>query len=350
MHLLEVVQPGLQTTVQDLGRPGYQQFGIPTAGAMDGYALRIANRLLGNDDNAAGLEITMLGPTLRFLADTVMAITGGDMLPSINDREIPMWEAVVVREGDQLTFGGLRGGCRAYLAVAGGIDVPVVLGSRSTYVRGRLGGKEGRQLKAGDVLSAGSPQKRILTGIRVPVGLIPLYSQEITVLRVVMGPQDEYFPAESIHTFLTEPYRMTVEMDRMGCRLEGPKLSHRNEPDIVSDAIPLGAVQVPRHGMPIIMLADRQTTGGYAKIATIISSDISKLAQTKPGDIIRFSQTSVEEAQRILDDKERKLARWQIDEPWPADRTQTYAVTVNGCTYEVVVRDALRRKGPAQQG
>lgn len=338
MRILEVLQPGLLTTVQDLGRPGYQQFGIPVAGAMDGYALRIANRLLGNEENAAALEITMLGPELRFLADTTIAITGGDLLPGINGQEIPMWETVAVHMGDRLGFGEIRSGCRAYLAVAGGIDVPVLLGSRSTYLRGQLGGLEGRRLKAGDVLSAGCPRKVALLGIRVPGELIPRYGQEIAV-RVVLGPQQDYFLPESIHTFLTEPYTVTEQADRMGCRLEGPRLSHIRGADIVSDGIPPGAVQVPGHGLPIVMLADRQTTGGYAKIATVISSDIPKLAQAKPGDVIRFSQISVEAAQAILRDLEGQLTRWEINEPLHTERSKKYHITVNGCIYDVVVRE-----------
>jgi biotin-dependent carboxylase-like uncharacterized protein len=298
---------------------------------MDSYALRLANRLLGNENNAAGLEITMRGPEMRFLGDAVIALTGADLMPRINDQEIPLWETVAVRAGDQLAFGGIRSGCRSYLAVAGGIDVPVVLGSRATYIRGGLGGLEGRQLKAGDVLYAGSPRKGVMPGMRVPGGLIPLYGREFCV-RVVLGPQDDYFPAESIRAFLSEAYQVTAEADRMGCRLEGAKICHKQGADIISDGISPGSIQVPGHGMPIIMLADRQTTGGYAKIATAISADMSKLAQVKPGDFIRFAKTSVEEAQAILRGLENKLARWDDG------RAQKYAVTVDGCLYEVVVR------------
>lgn len=333
MHLCEIIQPGLLTTVQDLGRPGWQQLGIPAAGAMDSYALRLGNRLLGNEENAAGLEITMLGPELRFRGDAVMALTGGDLTPRLNDRELPMWETFAIRAGDQLTFGDIRCGCRSYLAVAGGIAVPVVLGSRSTYLRGRLGGVEGRQLQAGDVLWAKRPRRPALPGMRVPDALIPSYGREIAV-RVVLGPQDDYFPAQSIDVFLSEPYRVTTKADRMGCRLEGPKISHKGGADIISDGIPPGAVQVPGHGMPIVMLADRQTTGGYAKIATVISGDLPKLAQAKPGDIIRFSRISVAEAWEILRDMEGKLACWQENKACHA-----YRITVDGNVYTVVVRE-----------
>lgn len=333
MILCEVLQPGLWTTIQDLGRPGWQQYGIPVAGAMDAYAFRLANRLLGNGDNAAALELTLLGPTLRFLQDTVLALTGGDLAPRINGRAAPLWETIAVRAGDHLTFDGVNSGCRAYLAVAGGFDVPVLLGSRSTYVRGSLGGLEGRPLQAGDILSAGEPRQQAAAGIRVPDRLIPHYREEFEV-RVILGPEQDYFTPGSIREFLTASYMVTQEADRMGCRLAGPRLYHTGGADIISGGLPLGTVQVPGHGQPIIMLADRQTTGGYARIATVISADLPRLAQAKPGDRLRFVPVSVTEAQAILRRTAGNLAHWPEEKD-----SHTYCITVNGISYNAVVRE-----------
>ncbi|HWR56878.1 MAG TPA: biotin-dependent carboxyltransferase family protein [Negativicutes bacterium] len=333
MMLCEVLQPGLWTTIQDLGRPGWQQFGIPVAGAMDAYAFRLANRLLGNGDNAAALEMTLLGPTLRFRRDTVLALTGGDLAPELNGQAVPMWQTMAVRAGDHLTFGGVNSGCRAYLAVAGGFDVPVVLGSRSTYVRGSLGGLEGRPLKTGDILAAGQLRRQAGAGIRVPDYLIPHYSEEIEV-RVVLGPEQNRFTPDSIRAFLSTPYMVTPEADRMGCRLAGPRLYHTGGADIISGGLPPGAVQVPGHGQPIIMLADRQTTGGYARIATVISADLPRLAQAKPGDRLCFTPVSVTEAQVILRQTAGNLACWPEKK-----KSYTYCITVNGTVYNTVVRE-----------
>ena len=333
MSLCEVRHPGLWTTIQDLGRPGWQQFGIPVAGALDTYALRLANRLLGNGDDAAALELTLLGPALCFLQDTLLALTGGDLAPRINGRAVPMWETIAVGAGDQLTFDGVNSGCRAYLAVAGGFDVPVVLGSRSTYVPGRLGGLAGRTLQTGDILFAGKPRQQAGAGIRVPDYLIPHYREEIEV-RVVLGPEQNRFTPDSIRKFLAASYMVTQEADRMGCRLAGPRLYHIGGADIISGGLPPGTVQVPGHGQPIIMLADRQTTGGYARIATVISADLPRLAQAKPGDRLRFVAVSVTEAQAVLREIAKQLARW------PEEKTgHTYRITVDGTTYHAAVRE-----------
>ncbi|QBS36658.1 biotin-dependent carboxyltransferase [Thermaerobacter sp. FW80] len=339
-EVFEVVAPGLLTTVQDRGRHGYQAFGVPVAGAVDEYALRIANLLVGNDENAAGLEITLLGPTLRVLAPTVIAVTGADLGATRNGQPLPLWEAVAVEPGDEIRFRGVKQGCRAYLAVAGGIDVPPVMGSRSTYLRGGIGGIGGRALKAGDVLEAGglfradepattrrpraavcgrrgdadgsdaSPGEvaRQIAGRRVPAEFVPRYGSPIT-LRVVLGPQDDHFTPAGVATFLSAEYVVTVEADRMGCRLDGPTIEHAGPADIISDGIPLGAVQVPGHGRPIVMLADRQTTGGYPKIATVISVDIPRIAQAKPGDRVRFAAVSRDEAVRLYREREEGLRR-----------------------------------------
>lgn len=300
-----VEKPGVLTTVQDAGRHGYQEFGVPVAGAADEFAFQLANLLVGNPPHEAALELTMAGPVLRVLEGGVIAVTGADMGPQLNGVPFPMWEAVRVAPGDVLAFGWARCGCRAYLAVAGGIDVPPVMGSRATYLRGALGGLEGRSLAEGDMLRSGAPRvpPEELAGCRIPPEHVPEEYKmpppgATWTVRVVLGPQDNHFTARGIATFLGNAYRVTAECDRMGCRLEGPPVEHLKKPDIISEGIPLGAIQVPGHGQPIIMLQDRQTTGGYAKIATVITSDLWKVAQARPGEFIRFTAVSLAEAHR----------------------------------------------------
>ncbi len=305
MEIFEVIQPGLLTTVQDMGRYGYQQYGVPVSGAMDDYALRIANLLVGNDEGEACLEITLLGLQLRVLEDTVVAITGAELSPLLNNSSLPMWEAVTVSPGDTISFPWSKKGCRSYLAVAGGIDVPKVMGSRSTYVKSHIGGFKGRPLQVGDRLKSGEAHPGAL-GIRLPSQYIPEYQNQ-SELRVILGPQDDHFTEEGIHTFLHAEYAVSTEADRVGYRLQGPRIEHKIGADIISDGIPLGAVQVPRDGLPIVLLADRQTTGGYTKIAVVITVDIPKLAQAKPGDKVRFSQITEEGAHRSLREHEHTI-------------------------------------------
>ena len=305
VEIFEVVQPGLLTTVQDMGRYGYQQYGVPVSGAMDSFALRVANLLLGNNEGEACLEITLLGLRLRVLEDTVVAITGADLSPMLNNSSLPMWEAVMVRHGDNISFPKPKRGCRSYLAVADGIDVPRVMGSSSTYVKSHLGGLEGRPLRAGDRLKSGKASPRILEG-KLPSQYIPEYQNQ-SELRVILGPQDDHFTEKGIHTFLHSEYTISTEADRVGYRLHGPCVEHKAGADIISDGIPLGAVQVPGNGLPIVLLADRQTTGGYTKIATVITVDIPKLAQAKPGDKVRFIQITEEEAHRALKKYEQTI-------------------------------------------
>ena len=311
MEVFEVLWPGPLATIQDLGRFGYQQYGVPPSGAMDGLALRTANRLLGNDECAAGLECTFLGPKLRFLNDTLKTITGGDLAPLLNNHPLPMWEVVQVRKGDMLSWRGMRTGCRAYLSVAGGIDIPMVLDSKSTYLRSTFGfgGLEGRALRTGDVLRSvpvSSGKLEHLIGRKGPGELIPEHTS-FAEIRVILGPQADHFPEESTATFLSSEYTITPESDRMGYRLEGPEIKHKGKADTVSDGIPLGAVQVPGNCKPIILMVDRQVTGGYAKIATVITPDISTLGQMKPGDKIRFREVSLSQGQQLLNAFEKML-------------------------------------------
>lgn len=337
--ILEVITPGLLTTIQDRGRHGYQAFGMPVAGAVDEFALRVANILVGNPEGAAALEMTLLGPKLKVLAPVKVALTGADLGARINGAEFPRWETVAVNPGDEISFTAAREGCRAYLAVAGGIDVPEVMGSRATYLRGKIGGIDGRALKAGDVLSAGSLQERNLpTGTRLAEGLIPKYSSAIT-LRVIPGPQDDHFTEAGLETFFQSEYTVTTEADRMGYRLQGPTIEHKEGADIISDGIPLGAVQVPGHGLPIVMLADRQTTGGYPKIATVCSVDLSLIGQAKPGDTVRFATIGREEALQLLQDRETALKKWKDSLPRATGRSWNFQISIAGQRFSIYVEE-----------
>jgi len=305
---IEVLRPGILTTVQDRGRFGYQKFGVPVSGGMDEIALRVANALVGNTQGAAGLEITAMGPQLRFPADTVVALTGAEVDAALDGRPVPWYTSFRIRAGQVLDVRNCLRGLRAYLAVAGGIDVPVLLGSRSTCLVAGFGGLHGRALVAGDVLPVENPAALLsdLVDREVPLARRPRHPSSVR-LRVVLGPQDDAFTDEGRHTFLESVYRVTPEANRMGYRLDGPRVAHSGAPDIISDWIPLGAVQVPGNGRPIILLADRQTTGGYAKIATVIRPDLSLVTQLRPGDAVSFQAVSVGEARAIVREVEAGL-------------------------------------------
>ncbi len=294
-----VLSPGLLTTVQDLGRTGYQKFGVPVSGVMDPRSAALANLLAGNPEGEAVLECTLMGPRVRFDRDTAIAVTGGDLGAALDGSPLPLYRAVSVRAGQILSFTAPRSGCRCWIAFAGGLDVPSVMGSRSTYLKAKMGGWQGRKLEKGDVIPFRSP-RAVLPRMEARV-LSPEYRpREVTALRVVLGPQDDAFTEEGLQTFLSAVYTVTPESDRMGCRLSGPSIAHRGSADIISDGIAFGAIQVPSSGTPILMLADRQTTGGYAKIANVITVDFRLLAQLKAGDRVRFAEVSVQEAQSAL--------------------------------------------------
>ncbi|NLE36136.1 MAG: biotin-dependent carboxyltransferase [Bacteroidales bacterium] len=303
---------GLLTTVQDRGRYGYQRFGMPVSGAMDVFSLELANLLVGNEPGDACLEATISGPQLEFTGATWIAITGADMDPHLNGQGIPMNTAVDVRPGDRLGFRGLRSGCRAYIAFAGGIAVPPVMGSRSTYIRAGIGGFQGRALMPGDELPLGefdplSPPGRLSTDYakgkprlkKIPEGLIPEYKHEQTI-RIISGPEAHYFEIAGLRSFLSTEYTVTAQSDRMGYRLSGEPIRHKEGmTNIISAGISLGTVQIPGDGQPIILMADRQTSGGYARIANVITADLTLLSQMRPGEIIRFKETTFEIAQQI---------------------------------------------------
>lgn len=307
--VIEVLRPGLLTTVQDRGRVGSQKFGVPTSGAVDEIALRVGNILVGNPQDAAALEITARGPRLRLRADLVLALTGSRASAELDGEPVPWYESFVARTGQTLDVGECTRGLRAYLAVAGGADVPVVLRSRSTCLVAKFGGYRGRALQAGDALPVGLPADTPgrLTGRAAPEAWRPHLASPATI-RVVPGLQDNAFTEEGVRTFLESTYQVTPHMDRMGCRLEGPRIIHRGVADILSDWIPMGGIQVPGDGQPIILLADRQTTGGYTKIATVIRPDLGLVAQCRPGDAIRFRAVSVPAAQQIAREMEGALA------------------------------------------
>ena len=302
---IAVVDPGPQTTVQDLGRTGQLRSGIPPSGPVDRVSFIVANRLVGNADGAAGLECTLMGPRFEVAEAGAIAVTGADMPVTVNGSEAPAWTAIVVRPGDVVRVGAARAGVRGYVAFAGGIDVPLVLGSRSTYLRGRLGGLEGRALRKGDVLRLFSAPARAPRTLAAR----PIDFDGEPTLRVVLGPQADRFTDEGIATLLGQAYAMLPQSDRMGARLAGPRIAHRSGHDIISDGIALGSIQVPGDGQPIALLVDRQSTGGYTKIATICSFDIGRLGQVKPGQRVRFAALTVGEAHAILRETEAALAR-----------------------------------------
>jgi biotin-dependent carboxylase-like uncharacterized protein len=290
--VFRVKWPGPLTTVQDAGRTAFQHMGVPVSGALDRYALPVANWLVGNAGGCAVLEATLAGAQLEVLAEADVALTGAASALTINGRQAPGWTSIRVRPGDVVDAGSPENGCRSYLAVRGGLDVPPVMGSRATYLGGRLGGFAGRALAAGDVLQRG-PAKLLDRPRRLP--WFPRYGSTV-VLRAVPGPQDGYFRS-ALETFFNSGFIVAAQANRMGYRLEGPALVRKPDApaSIVSEPVVAGNVQVPADGQAIILL-NEQTLGGYAKIATVITPDLFKVAQAKPGDTIRFLPATVAEA------------------------------------------------------
>ena len=339
----DVLEPGMLTTVQDDGRWGLQNMGIPISGAMDRQALALGNFLVGNEEGAAALEITLSGPRLVFTTDALVALTGADMGLQVNGRDIPAWTAVLVRTGSVLSMAGCIGaGCRVWLCVAGGIDVPYVLGSRSTLLRAALGGFKGRALRLGDSLHLLplTRQARCLEGFSCPVRLRPPYAVDIPV-PVLPGPQTESLTPGARQAFLDATWTVSDASDRMGCRLEGPQLALGHGADIISEVIPEGSVEVTGAGLPIVMLADRQTTGGYVKPYVVASAAIGWLAQRRPGDSIRFRMCSLAGAQEMLEKQSsarKELAGLQVI--WHQSRAGgTLQVTVNSVQHMVEWQD-----------
>ncbi|KYH28957.1 MULTISPECIES: biotin-dependent carboxyltransferase family protein [Clostridium] len=320
---IEIINPGLLTTVQDLGRYGFRKYGVIVSGAMDEVSHRIANLLVGNREEEAALEITLLGLEILIKEDTLIAICGGNLSPSINECKIPMWRPVYVRKGSILKFGKCVDGARAYIAFAGSFDIEKIMESKSTYLRGEIGGFEGRKLKKGDVIKLNKPHSEIMNFINIlskrvnsngfayPKWFInkSIYCKysENPVVQVTKGGEINYFSEESIKSFFSEEFVITPQSDRMGYRLKGKMLTLKEPLEMISEAVSLGTVQVPPDGNPIILLADRQTTGGYPKLAEIISVDIPIIAQLKPGDNIKFQEVSLEYAQKLYIQREENI-------------------------------------------
>ncbi len=304
---LRVDSPGLHTTIQDVGRKGFQHAGVPVSGALDPVALALTNRLVGNADDMAGLEVLYQGPTFSVEADGVRMAAAGAKIDLLGDdtSSIPPLCSVSVRRGTQVRISVLPGTATAMIAIEGGFAIEPVLGSLSTYIRAGLGGFDGRALREGDCLPLAKrvPQSRSelhLEGLALP---------KPEVIRILPGPQLDYFDEATFASFLSSTYQVSQASDRMGMRLEGHKLVHARAPEIVSDGIAHGAIQVPGSGLPIILLADRQTTGGYPKIAVVISADLPALGRLAPGAKIRFESVTQEEASRARRDAQNDFKR-----------------------------------------
>lgn len=321
---ISVIRAGVQTTVQDLGRHGFQRYGVPVSGAMDAYSLEVANLLVGNDRNAAGLEMTLDGPALEFEADTLLAVCGADLSPHIGANPVPNRKPVWLAAGSRLEFGLSRLGCRAYLAVAGGLDVPAVLGSSSTYSRAALGGIEGRAVKRGDRIAVApvgllrfptllAQLATSSAGFLSPHWSASLHPERLSrtpqTIRFVAGRHWELLSQEARSLFATAEYSVGVASDRMGYRLEGAPLEGGDRAETVSEATAFGTIQLPPDGNPIVLMADRQTTGGYPRVGEIASVDLPLLAQLKPLDRLRFERVALSEAQRLWHVQAQALAQ-----------------------------------------
>lgn len=337
MNVIKIINPGLYTTIQDLGRFGFQQYGMPVSGAMDEFAFRIGNILAGNSQNTPAIEFTYTGLTVEFQNSAHIAITGGDFIVSTDKGEhIPCWSTLYIEGGTTLSISSILNGCRGYLCIYGGFDIPKVMGSASTYLRAKIGGLNGHLMKAGDEIPY-LPQEGVPPSRLLPKAFIQKWYPSNSPIRVIMGPQDEAFTTEGIQNFLTGEYSVTKDADRMGYRLSGPPIAHKTGPDIISDGIAIGSIQVPGNGMPVIMLAERQTTGGYTKIATVITVDLPRLSQSIPGNILRFIPVSIEEGHTLL--KEFYSDIDFIDSMTYKSNKKYYSIQVKNKTFKVIVEE-----------
>ncbi len=307
---IDVLKPGLQSQLQDLGRFGHQHLGVPVCGAMDEWSHRLANLIAGNPDDEATLEIVLMGPSLKFESAAQIAITGADLSPSLNGEPAPMNRRIAVPAGAQLDFGRRIAGLRAYLAVHGGFAVEPVMGSRSTYVRGGFGGFQGRALRKGDVLQtgeAGGPAAA--SAITVATKLPAADATAVTLVRVIAGEHLSAFSAESQAQLCKAVYKISPQSDRMGYRLDGPALQRSEAVELISEAMSFGTVQVPTDGQPIVLMAERHSTGGYPKIAHVISVDLPVVAQLAPQQLLRFQVVSLQSAQNLYLQREQAIAQ-----------------------------------------
>lgn len=322
--MIRVLKPGLLTTVQDLGRPGFQQYGVVVGGALDTFAARVANLILGNDENAALLEMAQTGPDLQFERATLIAWNGGDFAAMIGDQPLPRDRAVLVQAGETVSFGVARQGLRAWLAVAGGIDVPLVMGSRTTYRRAGLGGHAGRPLAAGDELKTFAPGeraellRRTLAGTHKRATTWTVRPETMGkpapagVVRAMRGPEWDWFTDAAQRDFFSTAWQATREADRMGVRLQGPALTLVKPREMISAAVNTGVVQVPPSGLPIVLLPSRQSVGGYPRLAAVAGVDVGRFTQLRPGETIRFEKIALQPAQELWLARERDLNRVRL--------------------------------------
>jgi antagonist of KipI len=312
-----VIQAGFFTSVQDLGRTGFRQFGVSTSGALDCFALRVANLLVGNDEGAAGLEVTLGGLHLRFQDERIVAWCGGEFDVQIGSQSLPAGHVAYLHSGDELEIGRPQIGCRCWLAISGGLNVPVVLGSRSTDLRANFGGIGGRPLRDGDILRlfarAGSPTPatKEISSWAAPHDWVSPAKHEPT-LRFIRGVDWDRFDASTLQRFTSEAFAVSPNSDRMGVRFDDPELKREDNTDLISEAVAPGTIQVPPGGKPILLLQDCQTIGGYPKMAHVITLDLGIAAQLRGGDHVRFSEVSRVEAHQLLLERERDLERFRI--------------------------------------
>lgn len=332
--------PGAYTTVQDEGRFGYEQYGVSPAGPMDKRAFHIANILVGNELGEAQLEMTIMGPEINFTSSAVVALTGSDMKPMLNGHQVSMYRALSVKEGDVLKLQVANNGCRTYLSVAGGLEIPEMMGSRSTLVKNNIGGYQGRPLKAGDLIEF----RKIIAAIDnqaarflPPECKLDKYSR----VRVILGPQNDCFTEKGIKDFLGGVYKVSGEFDRMGYRLQGAKLQHVTDGNIISDGVVMGSIQVPSAGQPIVMMADCQSIGGYTKIATVINVDLPLIGQCRAGHEIQFVTVNIEEAQQLYMDyyKELDHLKRRLEIPVTYSQTRHFQINVQGVSFQVKVEE-----------
>ncbi|MBR0094363.1 MAG: biotin-dependent carboxyltransferase, partial [Synergistaceae bacterium] len=329
-----VDNPGILTTIQDGGRFGYEKFGVSPSGAMDFISFTQANILADNPNDESALELTIAGATLTFDSECVIAITGADMSPTINGKPCEMYRALKLNPGDVLKLGFVKNLCRSYIAFHGGLDVPQIMASRATAIQNHIGQK----LQRGDhidIRSSDSPVRNFETRAITPTSSLLTPNS----IRVILGPQAEAFTDEGIENFLSQPYKVSKDFDRMGYRLEGAKIAHKNDCNIISDGMVTGAIQVPGSGQPIIMMSERQTIGGYTKIAVVITADLPLVGQSKEGDILKFKAVSVKEAHEALREVHKGFddLRASLDTPRANPNASYYRIKVDGRAFNVSV-------------
>lgn len=339
MNSVEIIDHGMLTTIQDLGRFGYQRYGVTPSGVMDEYSAKMANILVGNGEGYPVFETTFKGVGCKFNGECVIAVTGGENNVLLNGREVPMWESVRVRSGDIIQMEFCRSGVRNYIAFQGGFDISKILGSYSTNLKSKLGGFNGRAIKKGDIIPLRNASKTFIPKM-LSRDEIPKF-ESFQTIRVVLGPQDDAFTEAGHKTFFGKEYEVSRDGDRMGIRFTGDPVEHIAGADIISDGISFGAIQIPGNGQPIIMMADRQTTGGYTKIGNVITSDLYKIAQLPPGSKVKFQLCKEEEAVEILREYRGKFSEAAIEKNIKnLQGYKNYKITVNSKSFNVYIKEA----------